>query len=198
MSIKVGITGGIGAGKSLISRMFKSLGIPVFNADLEARKLMDEHTDLIAGIKKLFGQDIYKNGQLNRSFLAKKLFGDEKNLKKMNNLVHPLVIDEYNTWLQKQSQQPYSIKEAALLFEAGTYKELDKIILVYAPKTIRINRILMRDAYRSKSDIVSIIEQQMSENRKKKLSDYVIINDEQEMVIPQVLAIHEELSKGCE
>jgi len=198
MSLKVGITGGIGAGKSLISGIFETFGIPVFNADIEAKKLMNENPILITGMKKLFGQDIYQDGRLNRSLLAQQLFADEHKRMKVNALVHPVVIDTYELWIKNQTHQPYSIKEAALLFEAGSYKDLDKIILVYAPKKIRINRILMRDAYRSTSDIESIIEKQWTDNQKKKLSDYIIINDEQQMVIPQVLDIHEKILKEIE
>jgi dephospho-CoA kinase len=193
MSLKVGITGGIGAGKSVVSKIFQTLGIPVFNADIEAKRLMNENPDLIVEIKKLFGKDVYQDGALNRPLLAKKIFDNERNLKRMNDLVHPAVINEYNSWLMQQSHQPYSIKEAALLFEAGSYKDLDIVILVYAPKKIRINRVLMRDTHRSISDVESIMEKQMSDNRKKKHSDYIIINDEQKMVTPQVLDIHEKI-----
>jgi dephospho-CoA kinase len=196
MALKVGITGGIGAGKSLISKIFDSFGIPIYNADMEAKKLMNENLPLKDAIRKLFGQNAYKEGYLDRSFIVKKLFNNVENLTRMNELVHPVVINDYNKWLQKQEQKPYSIKEAALLFESGSYKELDKVILVYTPKTIRINRVLMRDRHRTKADIESIIENQMSENKKKKLSDYLIVNDEQKMVIPQVLEIHEKLLKG--
>ena len=198
MSFKVGITGGIGAGKSLVAEMFQTFGIPVFNADIEAKKLMEEDPGLIAGIKKLFGQEIYQDGNLNKPLLAQQLFADEENRKIINDLVHPKVIDTYDNWIKKQVHQPYSIKEAALLFEAGTYKDLDKIILVHAPKKIRINRVLMRDSYRTISDIERIIEIQMSDNQKKKLSDYIIINDERKLVIPQVLEIHERILQEIE
>jgi len=154
---------------------------------------MNEDPGLKEAIQRAFGQETYIDGSLNRSFLAQQIFNDEENLARINALVHPVVINDYNNWVKTQSNKPYTIKEAALLFESGSYKDLDEIILVYAPKTIRINRVLMRDVYRTRSVIERIIEKQMSDNSKKKLSNYIITNDDQNMVIPQVLKIHKKL-----
>jgi dephospho-CoA kinase len=195
MSLKVGITGGMGAGKSMISEIFRSFGIPVYDADMMAKNLMREHPGLKEAIQKVFGRKAYLNGDLNRPFIAQKIFNESGKLTRMNNLVHPVVISDYNSWLQGHAHQPYTIKEAALLFESGSYKDLDKIILVSAPKSVRINRVLMRDGHRNRSDIENIMNNQMSNGSKKKLSDYIIINDEQRMIIPQVLDIHEQLLK---
>jgi len=196
MSLKVGITGGIGAGKSLVAKIFKSLGIPVYNSDEEAKRLMREDPDLKARIIELFGPDAYTKGILNKAFLRQKIFNHVDNLDKMNNLVHPAVIQHYNNWVLEHTSNPFTIKEAALLFESGSYADLDKIILVSAPKSVRINRILLRDVDRSREEIERIIENQMSDARKKKLSDYVIANDGSKMVLPQVLEIYNELTAG--
>lgn len=193
MSLKVGITGGIGAGKSIVSEIFRTFGIPVYDADMMAKKLMNDHTDLKKAIIKAFGKLAYKDGNLNRTYLAQIVFKDEENLTLINKLVHPVVINDYNHWLEKQYNRLYSVKEAALLFESGSYSDLDKIIFVYAPRVLRINRVLMRDSHRTKSDIEIIMARQMSDNKKKKLSDYVIVNDEHNMLIPQVLEVHQKL-----
>ena len=196
MSLKVGITGGIGAGKSVVAKIFKSLGIPVFNSDEEAKRLMRDDPDLKAQIIDSFGTEAYAKGILDKAFLRKKIFNNEDNLAKMNNLVHPAVIQQYNDWLLDNTTQPFTIKEAALLFESGSYADLDKIILVYAPKSVRIQRILLRDIDRTREEIERIIDNQMGDTRKKKLSDYIIANDGRKMILPQVLEIYHKLSAG--
>ena len=193
MSLKAGITGGIGAGKSIVSEIFRTFGIPIYNADLRAKKLMNEDPGLKEAIRKAFGQETFKDGSLNRSFLAQQIFNDEENLARINALVHPVVINDYISWLEDHADQPYTLKEAALLFESGSYKDLDRIILVLAPITMRIHRILMRDAHRTQTDVENIMARQMSDPNKKKLSDYIIINDEKKLVIPQVLEIHRKI-----
>jgi dephospho-CoA kinase len=194
MSLKIGITGGIGAGKSLVTAIFKTFGIPVYNADLEAKKLMNENAKLKEAIRKTFGEESYVKDELNRRYIGKIIYSSKANLEKMNQLVHPVVINEYNQWVNHHLDKPYTIKEAALLFESGSYTDLDHIILVYAPKNIRINRVMMRDLHRSKAEIERIMENQIGDNKKKKLSDFVVVNDDQQMVIPQVLDIHHTLA----
>jgi len=194
MSLKVGITGGIGAGKSLVANIFRTFGIPVYNSDAEAKRLMNEDPYLKEQIIDLFGQKAYSNNNLNRNYLNEVVFKNHDNLSRMNKLVHPAVIKDYNSWLTKYKGKSMTIKEAALLFESNSYKDLDYTILVSAPKSIRIGRVLLRDANRSKEDIENIIENQMSETHKKKLSDFIIINDGERMVIPQVLEIYESLT----
>ena len=193
MSVKVGITGGIGAGKSLVANIFRTFGVPVYNSDTEAKRLMNEDPDLKEQIIDLFGQKAYINNTLNRVYLNEAVFRNEENLTRMNQLVHPAVINDYNSWLSKHSSKSMTIKEAALLFESNSYKDLDYTILVSAPKSIRIGRVLLRDANRTKQDIENIIDKQMSESQKKKLSDFIIINDGKKMVIPQVLNIYNTL-----
>jgi dephospho-CoA kinase len=193
MSIEVGITGGIGAGKTLVANIFRTFGIPVYNSDAEAKRLMNEDEDLKAQIINLFGQKAYVKEVLNRSYLTEVVFKNQDNLNRMNSLVHPAVIKDYNKWLTKYKNKSITIKEAALLFESGSYKDLDYTILVLAPKLMRIGRILLRDVNRSKQDVEDIIDKQMSDSRKKKLSDFVIINDGERMVVPQVLEIYKNL-----
>ena len=193
MSVKVGITGGIGAGKTLVANIFRTFGIPVYNSDREAKRLMNEDPGLKEQIINLFGQKAYAKEVLNRDYLAEIVFKNQDNLSRMNSLVHPVVKKDYNKWLTKYKNKTIAIKEAALLFESGSYKDLDYTILVFAPKSIRIRRVLLRDENRSKGDIEDIIDKQMSESRKKKLSDFIIINDGEKMVIPQVLEIYENL-----
>lgn len=193
MSVKVGITGGIGAGKTLVANIFRTFGIPVYNSDTEAKRLMNEDPGLKEQIINLFGQKAYAKEVLNRDYLAEIVFKNQDNLSRMNNLVHPVVKKDYNKWLTKYKNKTIAIKEAALLFESGSYKDLDYTILVFAPKSTRIRRVLLRDENRSKGDIEDIIDKQMSDSRKKKLSDFIIINDGEKMVIPQVLEIYENL-----
>ena len=190
MSMEVGITGGIGAGKTLVANIFRTFGIPVYNSDTEAKRLMNEDPDLKEQIINLFGQKAYAKEVLNRNYLTEVVFKNQDNLSRMNSLIHPTVIKDYNKWLTKYKNKPITIKEAALLFESGSYKDLDYTILVFAPKSTRIGRVLLRDVNRSKQDVEDIIDKQMSESRKKKLSDFIIINDGERMVIPQVLEIY--------
>lgn len=189
---KIGITGGIGAGKSIVSRIFQIIGIPVYNADQQAKWLMNNDPELIHAIKKQFGKESYQADQLNRSFMAEKVFADPKALDKLNRLVHPRVGKDYDGWVESHSKVSYTLKEAALLFESGSYKSLDAVILVTAPEELRIKRVVSRDQ-RSKSQIEDIIKRQWSEADKQKLSTYEIRNDDRHLVIPQVLQIHESI-----
>ncbi len=193
LGLKIGITGGIGAGKTTISRIFKVMRIPVYNADERAKDLMNQDHQLKMKIVQLFGSDAYRNGELNRKYLADLVFENANVLKTLNQLVHPIVRKDYHTWLTEHGTKEYTIKEAALLFETGSYKELDQIIFVYAPLPIRIDRILLRDEHRTRLDIEKIIHNQMNDHDKKKLADYTIYNDETKLVIPQVVKIHHQL-----
>lgn len=191
--LKIGLTGGIGAGKSVVARIFQTMDIPVYNADERAKYLMQNSPDLINKISTVFGEASYSNGNLNRSFLSKNVFNDQGRLKKLNSLVHPVVIKDYNQWTETQKNHPYAIKEAALLYEAGTYKDLDKTIVVFAPVELRIERVLLRDPDRTAEDVKKIIGNQMEGDKQKSMADFLIINDDTQLVIPQVLAIHEKI-----
>ena len=192
--LKVGITGGIGSGKTMVCRVFKALGIPVFNADEAARYLMEHDEVLIKNIKNIFGADIYLNGKLNANRVSAIVFNAPEKLQQLNQLVHPATIHYASLWQMLQSA-PYTLKEAAIFFESGTYKEMDKMIGVFAPQTVRIKRAMKRSNL-TEQEIISRINQQMDDIQKMSRCDFVIINDDITAVLPQVLAIHALLVGG--
>ena len=185
--LKIGITGGIGSGKSTVARVFETLGIPVYFADDAAKRILNENEELKAQIINHFGQESYKNNSLNRSYIASIVFSNQEKLDLLNALTHPLTIADANAWFEKQ-KAPYAIKEAALLFESGAAEGLDYVIGVEAPRAIRIKRIMQRDNLLA-TDVEKRIAKQLQEEIKMKLCDFVIKNDERELVIPQVLAL---------
>ncbi len=187
--LQAGITGGIGAGKSIVCRLFTLLGVPVFNADLSARLLMESDAQLKEALKELLGSDSYfQDGSLNRAFIASLAFRDPGLLHKMNALIHPFVIDAYQNWVKQQGNTDYTLLESAIMIETGIHTLLDKVILVDAPEDIRIKRVSERD-HRSEDDIKAIITRQWSTDRKKKHASFVILNDDKHLVIPQVIQI---------
>lgn len=189
--LQVGVTGGIGSGKSLVCKIFAQLGIPVYDADSHAKALMTTDGILISQIKKEFGHLAYlPDGTLNRKHLADHVFADEDRLEKLNELVHPRVAIDYEKWLSSHVKEIYVLKEAALLFESGSYRSLNKIITVSAPETLRQKRVLHRDAHRTVEQFKGIVEKQMPEEEKLKRADYIIVNDDITPVIPQVLTLH--------
>lgn len=191
--LQIGITGGIGSGKSLVCKIFQQLSIPVYDADSHAKRLMTTDGILISAIKKEFGDLSYHpDGGLDRLYLANHVFSDENKLALLNSLVHPRVKVDYEQWVKKHHSCRYVIKEAALLFEAGSDKELDKIIVVHAPEDLRINRVIKRDEHRTVDQIKAIVEKQMPEDEKLKRADFIIVNDETQLLIPQVLQLHEQ------
>lgn len=189
--LKVGLTGGIGSGKSTVAKIFEVLGTPVYYADDAAKRLMNEDEELKAAIIRHFGKESYTSNQLNRSYLASVVFNNEEKLTLLNSLTHPATILDANEWILKQSS-PYIIKEAALLFESRANEYLDYVIGVYAPAPLRIRRTMERD-HITEEEVVKRINRQMNEDEKMKRCDFIITNDEQQMVIPQVLAVHEKL-----
>jgi dephospho-CoA kinase len=187
--LKIGLTGGIGSGKSTVAKIFNTLGIPVFDADSTAKSIMNENAELKLKIQQQFGEDTYKNGILDRAFLANIVFKDPYQLAILNSLVHPATIQAAEDWFQKQTA-PYVIKEAALLFESGTAGNLDEVIGVYAPLTVRLARVKKRD----NTDIEVIknrMKNQIEEEMKMKLCDRIIYNNDSEAILPQVLRLHE-------
>ena len=189
--VQIGITGGIGSGKSIVTRIFSGLGVPIYDADSHAKALMTTDGILVESIKKEFGALSYDpDGSLNRTYLAKNVFHDDKALEKLNALVHPRIAIDYQEWLVKQTAR-YVIKEAALIYEANTHHLLDKVIVVTAPVEMRIRRVLARDNHRTVEQIKAIVEKQMPEGTKVERADYIIVNDESTLVIPQVLALHQ-------
>lgn len=190
--LKVGITGNIGSGKTTVSKMFELLGIPVFYADDAAKSIMVTDELLVAGIKLAFGAAAYFNdGSLNRKHIAGIVFNDEQQLAKLNALVHPAVFRAFDNWAKQIENAPYVIKEAALLFESSSYKMCDKTILVTAPLETRIKRVMQRDSI-TKEEVISRNLRQFTQEEKLKLADFIIKNDDTELVIPQVLTLHQE------
>lgn len=194
--LQVGVTGGIGAGKSVVCRIFMKLNVPVYDADSRAKYLMTTDKILISGIQKEFGKLSYdKNGELNRAYISEQTFGNAERLERLNQLVHPQVALDFAEWGMDKKGYAYIIKEAALLFESGSYKQLSKTIVVTAPEELRMKRVLNRDGHRTENDIKRIMKSQMDEKAKCKMADYIIHNDESSLVIPQVLKLHETFSK---
>ncbi|AEE53544.1 dephospho-CoA kinase [Haliscomenobacter hydrossis] len=186
----LGITGGIGSGKTTVCKIFETLGIPVYYADERAKYLMSHDRELIAGISTLFGPEAYLEPQvLNRAHIAQHAFNDQEKLAQLNALVHPAVARDGLEWQTAQHNVPYTLKEAALLFESGSYRALDQIIVVTAPIELRIQRVMARDAAKREA-VEARISKQMPEEEKVNLADFVIYNDGVRALIPQVLAIH--------
>jgi dephospho-CoA kinase len=194
---QVGITGSIGSGKSLVCKIFNTLGAPIYDADSHAKKLMTTDGILISAIKKEFGDLSYhSDGSLNRNYLAEHVFHDEKKLQRLNELVHPRVAVDYSDWVAKHREFSYVVKEAALLFESGSYKALDRIVVVHTPLEIRIKRVLKRDAHRTVEQIKAIVEKQMPDDEKLNRADDIVVNDESVLLIPQVLKLHNEFIRS--
>ncbi len=187
--LRVGLTGGIGSGKSTVADIFRVLGIPVFDADAATRQLMETDESLISSIKKEFGEEAYSNKKLNRKFLASIVFNDVYRLEKLNAITHPAVINAAQGWMQQQ-KTAYVIKEAALMFESASAAGVDLVIGVFAPQHLRIKRVMDRDGV-SRQDVLARIDKQIDEEIKMKLCDFVLVNDEQKLLIPQVLQLHE-------
>ena len=191
--LKIGLTGGIGSGKSTVAKIFEVLGIPVYYADEAARRIMNENEGLKAQIIAQFGTQSYANGALNRAYLAAEVFNDKAKLERLNALVHPVTIADSSQWMARQTT-PYAVKEAALIFESGTRRYLDYVIGVSAPAPLRMLRATRRD-HSTKEKVEAVMNRQLDESVKMKLCDFVIINDEQQAVLPQVMKLHEELLK---
>lgn len=191
--LKVGITGGIGSGKTTVCRIFSTLGIPVYYADERAKLLMTSDADVVTAVKRLFGEEAYdENGQLNRKLISDKVFNNNNLLQQLNGIVHPAVFQDTQKWFQKFQDKPYTLYEAAIMFESGSYKFMDKVITVFAPLEDRIERTLNRDKI-SRKEVLERINKQLPEEEKIKQADFVIYNDHSQPLIDQVLTIHHHL-----
>ena len=196
--IKVGLTGGIGSGKSLVASMLSILGIPVYNSDERAKYLMVHDVDVKESLIALFGADAFNDkGILNRKHIAGKVFNNQDLLDKLNAIVHPAVGKDYEHWLSQHSDSPYTIKEAALIFEADIYKQLDYIITVVAPENERIARVVNRDGI-TESDVRARISRQWSDAQRIPLSDFVLVNDGTKPLIRQVMEVHNLLLENAQ
>lgn len=195
--LKVGITGGIGSGKTLVCSILEKLGVPVYSADIEARRLMNTDHVLREGIVELFGDKAYNTDGLDTFYLASSVFGDSKNLSSLNELVHPAVRKDFNRWATLYTGEPYVVEEAAILFESGAVLEMDLTVLVYAPEELRIGRVMERDQAKREA-VIGRMSHQMSEEDKLKMSDHIIFNDEVQMLLPQVIEVHNKIVKSIE
>ncbi len=197
--LRIGLTGGIGSGKSTVAGIFEVLGIPVSYADKEARLLMNEHEELKRQIILHFGADAYAGGKLNRSWMAGQVFSDPEKLERLNSLVHPVTIREGEAWMQERQAAgaPYAIREAALIFESRAAGGLNYVIGVSAPAALRIQRTMQRDKI-THAAVIGRMKNQIGEDIKMRLCDYVIRNDERQAVLPQVLELHNRLLQLAE
>ena len=192
---KIGLTGGMGSGKTTVCRMFEVLGIPVFYADETAKSLMKTDLLLKQNIIKGFGVDSYSDkGELNRKYISSLVFNNKQELDKLNAMVHPAVFRAFDSWVSKQVASPYVIKEAALLFESDSHKMCDQSVLIKSPEALRIQRIIKRDVTTQEEAKLRMIRQ-FSDERKEEMADHVILNDEQNLIIPQVLDLHQQFLK---
>ena len=190
----VGVTGGIGSGKSTVCKVFEILGAKTYYADDRAKWLMENDPKLKSEIKGLFGESVYLDGRLDRAYIAKQVFKNDGLLKELNDLVHPAVALDVEAWVRDNKDTELLLKEAALLFETGSYKSLNKNILVTAPKETRLSRVISRDVHRTEDDIRAIMKKQLSDEEKRPLADFEIINDGRKSIIKEVLSIHKELT----
>lgn len=189
--LKLGVTGGIGSGKSTVCKVFSVLGIPVFSADDEARKLQDNDIDLRRKINDLAGKDLFTSGRLDRTALAELIFRNRELLEKVNSIVHPAVFSYYREWVKKQDT-PYSIMEAAILFESGASEMMDRILTVVTPMEERIERVV-KGKRLTREQVTERIMNQIDDETRISKSDYVIFNSEKDMIIPAVLGVHKEM-----
>ena len=194
--LKIGLTGGIGAGKTTVAHIFEVLGIPIYFADDAAKKLMNENENLRQEIIKNFGSESYVDGKLNRRFLAEAIFSDSKKTLLINSIIHPATLADAEKWFHEQ-QGPYAIKEAALIFEANAENNLDLVIGVSSPLEIRLQRVMKRDGI-SLEAVEKRMQHQMEENKKMERCDFIIFNNDKDLLIPQVISIHENLLQNIE
>jgi dephospho-CoA kinase len=191
-TLQIGITGGIGSGKSTVCKIFNVLGVSSYDADSRAKAVMTTDGILMAAIEKEFGKLSFKpDGALDREYLSQVVFADDAKLTRLNALVHPRVVLDYEKWLVTQSHKPYVLKEAALLFESGSYKVLDKIIVVNTPLVLRTKRVLARDTNRSEEQVKNIMKKQLPEEEKLKRANFIVQNDEHHSLIDQVVKLHD-------
>ena len=192
--LKVGITGGIGSGKTIVCRVFALLGVPVYDSDYRAKWVMAHDPRLRQELTAVFGEKTYTStGHLDRPYLASLVFNQPEKLKQLNSLVHPRVKDDFTNWLLAHQNHPYILKEAALMYESKAYKQVQKVITVSAPLELRLARVLKRDPHREAADVQAIIDKQLSEAERQQRADFIIFNNDRQPVIPQVLALHQTL-----
>ncbi len=189
--VRLGITGGIGSGKTYVARMFREMGVPVYDTDSEAKRLMLEHLSIREELVALLGEDVYLGGQLNKPLLAGYLFASPVNASRINTIVHPRVRDDFRTWASLQPLETVAL-ESAILFEAGFEDTVDKVIVVYAPLEVRVRRVMERD-HATEEQVRARIAAQMSDEEKVRRADFVIVNDGVQDLLPQIQAVYDAL-----
>lgn len=189
----IGVTGGIGSGKSTVCKVFESLGIPVFNADTEAKEIYKTEPSALAEVREQFGESVFINGELERRKLAQLVFSDEKKLAQLNAIIHPLVKKRFIQW-QAEQDAPYLIREAAIMIESGTYQDCDHIILVSAKEETRIQRVIQRNAL-SEKEVRERIARQWSDEQRRPFCDFEIKNEKNALILDEIYHIHRELIK---
>lgn len=193
MTLQIGVTGGIGSGKSVVCRVFQVLGIPIYQADERAKWLTEHDPILKADIIRVLGANAYDAlGRYNRAWVASQVFTNPILLGQLNAVIHPRVLSDTDAWVRQHTDKPYVIKEAALMQAAGTGNSLHKVIVVWAPIDVRLERIRQRDTHRSDEDILNIINRQVSDEERQQIADYVMINDDSQLLLPQIIKLHEE------
>ena len=191
--LRIGITGGMGAGKSTVCKIFSQIGISIYDADSRAKWLMNNNLELKEAIRKSFGWDSYtRKDDLNRDYLAKVVFNNEEKLKNLNSIVHPAVMKDFELWTQEHKDEPYSLKEAALLFESDSYKNLHKVIVINSPIETRIERVVKRDHVK-REDVLKRIENQSTDRERMEKADWIIYNDGINSLIEQAMKIHRQI-----
>lgn len=193
--LQVGLTGGIGSGKTTVARVFRTLGIPVFEADAAGRTLLAENREVKTAVVARFGQDVLRDGHIDRAALARIVFTDQQALKDLNAIIHPAVRVAFKQWSGIQVA-PYVLMEAAILAESGGAKHMDRIIVVTAPEDLRIHRVMQRDGVEEET-VRTRLANQISEDERLKTADHVIMNDDTRLVIPQVLAVHTAIQRSA-
>ncbi|MEZ5005587.1 MAG: dephospho-CoA kinase [Bacteroides graminisolvens] len=188
MSIKIGITGGIGSGKSVVSKLLQLMGVPVYIADVESKRLTETDPDIRAALISLLGDEVYQDGKLNRPLLASYIFGNKDNLTMVNGIIHPRIKDDFRRWAQSHSSYPIVGIEAAILIEAGFTEDVDQVVLVYAPQEIRLRRAVSRDAC-AVEQIQQRMRNQMPDEDKMAFAHHIIYNDDKQALIPQLGAL---------
>lgn len=193
--LKIGITGGMGTGKTVVSRVFALLGVPVYDSDARAKWMMRHDEELRQELISAFGTEAFtEEGELNRAYISSIVFNNPQRLEQLNSLVHPHVRNDFAKWAASHSGKPYVLKEAALMYESEAWKQMDQIITVFAPMEARIKRLLHRDTHRTEDAIRTIISKQLSEEDRMSRAEHIIYNDDQQLIIPQVLKLHEQLT----
>jgi dephospho-CoA kinase len=192
MSLRVGVTGGIGSGKSLVCNILTGMGFPVYNSDTASKVISDSNEGVKRCLKQLFGEDIYCDSKLNRERVASLVFRDNELLQQLNSIIHPAVMADFERWVEANNANPLIFMESAILFETGIYKMLDKTVLVVAPADVRIRRVMARDKVNEKT-VQARMSNQMDDELKAKLADFIINNDGKSLLLPQIIGIVERL-----